>query len=168
MMRSQKILIYSGLALLVFAMTYGLWYAVFVEHQRLEQVGNSLAASFSAAAAGDMTTSVAQLSAYEDAKYLYVREVDAHSHWAGLAILLVMFGAAFQRVSFTERVRASVAVAFAGCSFVFPLSVLLENFDRGVLPRVLAAVTAAILIASLTMMAAAFARPASSDRRKSG
>jgi len=157
MSSSQKLLIFSGLALLIVAMGYGLWYAVFAEHQRLEQVGASLATSFASAASGDMQSSDRELHAYGQAKYMYVREVDAHSHWGGLAILLLLFGAVFDRVGFAERIRLWLAVALTASSFAFPLSVLLENLDHVQWPRVAAAVTSAILVVSMMTVAAGFA-----------
>lgn len=158
MSRSQQLLICAGLALLILAMGYGLWYAAFAEHQRLDQVGGSLAASFAGAAAGDMHGSDRQLHAYGEAKYLYVREVDAHSHWGGLAILLLLFGASFDRVGFTEHIRRWLAAALAASSFAFPLSIFLEEFDQGHWPRMLAVLTSAVLIASMMMVAAGFMR----------
>src|SRR5579864_1659793 len=158
MTTSQKLLVCSGLVLLIFAMSYGLWYAVFAEHQRLDKMGARLAASFAKAAVSDLQTSHAELGDYAEAKYLYVREVDAHSHWAGLAILLILFGAFFDRVRFTERTRSWLAAAFTASSFVFPFGVLLENFSHGLWPRVLATLAAGILIASMVMVAAGFMR----------
>jgi hypothetical protein len=155
---SQKLLICSGLALLILTMGYGLGYAVFAEHQRLDQIGSSLAATFATAATGDMPSSDRELDAYGRAKYLYVREVDAHSHWGGLAILLLLFGVVFNRVGFAERIRLWLAVALTSSSFAFPLSVLLENFNRGEWPRMAATVTSAILIVSMITIATGFAR----------
>ena len=155
---SQRVLIYSGLALLIIAMSYGLWYAVFAEHQRLDQIGGSLASSFASAAAGDAQASHSALRTYGEAKYLYTREVDVHSHWGGLAILLILFGAVFDRTRFSEHIRLWLAISLSTGSFAFPLSVLLQNFDHGQWPRVLAAVTSGILMVSMTMVAAGFIR----------
>ena len=158
MTRSQKVLIYSGLLLLILGMTYGLWYAVFAEHQRLDEMGGALAQSFASAAAGDLESSHFALHAYGEAKYLYTREVDAHSHWGGLAILLILFGAVFDRTGFAERTRLWLAASLSASSFAFPLSVLLQNFDHGEWPRALAVFTSIILIASMVMTAAGFIR----------
>ena len=162
MSRSQKVLIYSGLSLLILGMTYGLWYAVFAEHQRLDEIGGTLAQSFASAAAGDLESSHSALHGYGEAKYLYTREVDAHSHWGGLAILLVLFGAVFDRTGFAERTRFWLALSLSITSFAFPLGVLLQNFDHGEWPRLLAASTSIILIASMIMTAAGFMRASDS------
>ena len=162
MSRCQQILIYSGLSLLILGMTYGLWYAVFAEHQRLEEMGGALAQTFATAAAGDLESSHAAIHAYGEAKYAYTREVDAHSHWGGLAILLILFGAVFDRTGFAERTRFWLAVSLSASSFAFPLAVLLQTFDQGEWPRVLAASTSIVLITSMIMAAAGFIRASGS------
>jgi len=49
---SARLLILGGLALAAFGMLYGLHYALFVEHQTLDQLGGSLAQAFMHAADG--------------------------------------------------------------------------------------------------------------------
>jgi hypothetical protein len=158
MSRSQKLLVCAGLVLLIVGMCHGLWYAVFAEHQRLTQIGSSLAASFASASGGDLQSSRSALEAYGEAKYLYAREVDAHSHWGGLAILLILFGAAFHRVGFEERTRFWLASTLSASSCLFPLSVIVQNVDHGPLPRVAAALISFVLIASMMVVAAGFIR----------
>src|SRR6185369_1714524 len=51
---SRKLLIVSGVALAVWGMGFGLYYALLVEHQALDKIGGSLATSFADAASGDM------------------------------------------------------------------------------------------------------------------
>src|SRR5207237_1444333 len=82
--RARKVLVFGGLALAAFGMLYGLYYAVFVEHQTLDQMGGSLANAFVHAAQRQMADSRAALDAYASVKYDYVRQVDVHSHWIGL------------------------------------------------------------------------------------
>ncbi len=50
MNRARKVLVFGGLALAAFGMLYGLYYAVFVEHQTLDHMGGSLATAFVCAA----------------------------------------------------------------------------------------------------------------------
>jgi hypothetical protein len=158
MSRSQRLLIFSGLGLLILAMGYGLWYAAFAEHQRLDRIGGSLATSFASAAGGDMQSAHQELHAYGEAEYLYVREVDAHSHWGGLAVLLILFGAFFDRAGFGERTRFWLATALSASSFAFPLSVLLQTFYQAQGLRLLTALISAVLIASMMMVGAGFLR----------
>src|SRR5215475_15891399 len=81
--RSSRLLIIGGLSLVAFGMFYGLYYAAFVEHQTLDQMGGSLAQTFVHAAERNSDQSKAALDAYGATKYDYVRQVDAHSHWIG-------------------------------------------------------------------------------------
>ena len=46
MSQSRKLLVIAGLLLAVIGMIYGLWYAVFDEHQTLESMGSALADGF--------------------------------------------------------------------------------------------------------------------------
>ena len=43
------------------------------------------------------------IDTYAMVKYDYVREVDAHSHWIGLSMILIVLGAIFDRVGFSPR-----------------------------------------------------------------
>src|SRR5512135_102946 len=86
---SRGILIYAGVALVLVAMIYGLLYAVLVEHQQLDAMGGALAGSFVAAAEREPAQADPAMRRYADTNYAYVRQVDVHSHWSGLGLLLV-------------------------------------------------------------------------------
>jgi hypothetical protein len=60
-----------------------------------------------------------------------VRQVDVHSHWIGLGMLLMLMGAIFDRVAFSLRKRVWIAVALLSGAFVFPFGVLLQTFSHG-------------------------------------
>lgn len=159
MTRSRKILLFGGLGLAAFGMLYGLHYAIFVEHQTLDHMGGSLAQCFAAAAERKTEQSHAALEAYGSTKYDYVRQVDAHSHWIGLAMIAIVLGAAFDRVNFRESFRQLIAVALVVGSAVFPLAVLLQTYRHGSSPgRALAVAGSGLVIAALTATAWGFAR----------
>lgn len=158
MSQSRKLLIVGGLLLVILGMNYGLYYALFDEHQTLESITVALARSFSLAAGKDMDSARAALDAYAAAKFEYVREVDVHSHWSGLAFLLILFGIIFDQVGYPEHVRRFLAGAMVTGSFLFPAAVLLQTMYQGGVPKALAAVAAALLIASLAAVAVGFAR----------
>ena len=122
-----KLLIIGGVVLAVFGMLYGLHYAVFVEHQKLDQMGASLAEAFSQAAVRQMAGADAAVDSYASTKYIYVRQVDVHSHWIGLAMLLIMLGVVFDSVGFTERIRLWIAGTLLAGSVLFPLGVILQT-----------------------------------------
>lgn len=154
MSRSRRLLIVGGIALAVWGMGYGLWYAVFAEHQALDNVGASLAESFAAAADRNPAIVEASLERYREAKYVYDRQVDVHGHWIGLAMLLIVLGAGFDRVSFSERLKLFLALGLIVGSVVFPLGVLLQTMSHGALPRAVAIGGSALVIAALLGSAA--------------
>jgi hypothetical protein len=158
MSRSGKILILGGLLLVIWGMSYGLWYAVFDEHQTLERIGGSLATAYAHAAKREMPQAHAALDDYTAAKFEYVREVDVHSHWSGLAVLLFVLGLMFSQVRFEERARQWLAWTLVAGSFLFPLGVILQTVAHGPLTQGIAAVASGVLILALAAVAWGFAR----------
>ena len=154
---SRKLLVISGLALALWGMSFGLYYALAVEHQTLDKIGSSLATSFTNGAKGDLLAARESLQTYADAQYDYVRSVDVHSHWIGLAMLLIVFGVVFDRVSFPESRRMPLALMLVVGSVTFPLGVLLQTLDRGFLPQAVAAFGAGLVIIALAIIALSFA-----------
>jgi len=158
MSASRKLLLVSGLLLAIWAMTYGLWYAMFAEHQHLEGMGASLARAFTRAAERNMAEAHAAIRAYADTKFAYVRHVDVHSHWGGLALLLIIFGAIFDRLGFGERVRFRLAAVLLAGSVIFPLGVILQVVDRSWWPTALAMLGSGMVTVALAFVAWGFAR----------
>ncbi|MFQ5724326.1 MAG: hypothetical protein ACE5G6_07515 [Terriglobia bacterium] len=158
MNRSRKVLLVGGLLLTLWGMGYGLYYALLDEHPTLEFMGERLATGFAHAAEGEMAQAHAALDAYAQKKYEYVREVDVHSHWTGLAMLLILLGVIFDHVAFDERRRVWLAVLLVAASALFPLGVILQTVDRGLAPQLLAAASSGILVLALGAVAVGFAR----------
>jgi hypothetical protein len=149
MSSSRRLLIIGGIALAVWGMSYGLWYAVFAEHQALDNVGASLAGSFAAAADRNPPAMQASLDQYREGKYIYDRQVDVHGHWIGLAMLLIVLGIGFDRVNFSERSKLFLALGLLVGAVVFPLGVLLQTISHGALPRAIAIAGSAFVVAAL-------------------
>ena len=162
MSRSRKLLILGGTVLAVLGMLYGLHYAVFVEHQTLDRMSGSLAGAFAHAAERGGDDSQDALTAYRETKYDYVRQVDLHSHWIGLAMLLIVLGVVFDEVAFAERARFAVALAMLAGSIVFPLGVILQTVHMAPLGSVLAIAGSALVIAALGATAVGFMREGAS------
>jgi hypothetical protein len=158
MSAARRLLIFGGMGLAVLGMIYGVWYAVFAEHQELDGMGKSLATSFSAAAKGDSLASGAALQEYKEWKYAYDRHVDVHGHWIGLAMVLIVLGLAVDRVSFDERVKLLLGSALLVGSLAFPLGVLIETVGHGAGPQALALAGSALVIAALLGMTVGLAR----------
>ena len=155
---SRTLLIAGGLALIVFAMSYGLWYALFAEHQALEGMGASLATGFAQAASGNLSDAHRSIQQYAAIKYDYVRHVDVHSHWGGLAMILIVLGAMFDRVGFSEKIRLYLAATLVAGSVLFPLGVVLQTATTSGVASALAVAGSALVIAGLFFVAVGFWR----------
>lgn len=158
MKRSQHVLAVAGLSLAVWAMGYGFYYAVWVEHQTLERIGGSLAGAFQHAAVRETAASHASLAEYARAKYVYTRQVDAHSHWIGLAMVLMVLAALWDRLSFGENVRGLLAGALITGAYGFPLGVLLQNHLGGGIGQGIAVAASGLLIVAFGLVALGFSR----------
>src|SRR6266404_1922018 len=146
---SRRLLIVGGIALALWGMGYGLWYAVFAEHQALNAIGGSLATAFDASASRNLGAAEIAFRNYKEAKYIYDRQVDVHGHWIGLAMLLIVVGIAFDRVRFAERQKLVLACALLAGAAIFPLGVLLQTMSHGPLPRAIAIAGSALVIGAL-------------------
>lgn len=155
---SSRLLIVSGAALAIWGMSFGLYYALFAEHQALDKIGASLTAGFVEGAKGDLIAAHASLQGYADTQFNYVRSVDVHSHWIGLAMLLIVLGIAFDRGGFTEGRQMLLAWLLVIGSVAFPLGVILQTLDRGIIPQAVAAIGAGLVIIALAAVALGFAR----------
>jgi hypothetical protein len=160
---ARRLLLFGGIALALWGMSYGLWYAVFAEHEALDGIGASLTTGFVGAAERSSTSAASALSRYREAKYTYDRQVDVHSHWIGLAMVLIVLGIGFDRVGFTKRWRFLLASALFFGAGLFPLGVLLQTLSHGPAPRAIAIVGSALVIASLAGCTIGFARNSASS-----
>ena len=159
-MSASKLLIFGGLILAAFGMLYGLHYALFVEHQTLDRMGGSLATAFVDAAERNLPAAQLAIDNYAKTKYDYVRQVDAHSHWIGLAMLMIVLGVIFERVNFSEGIRQLIAFSLLSGSALFPLAVILQTYHHGAMVlKALAVAGSALVIAALVAIAWGFARP---------
>ena len=149
----RKLLILGGLALSLWGMGHGFWYAVFAEHQALDRIGASLTASFTNAAERKPAEAGAALLDYKEAKYDYDRQVDVHSHWIGLAMLLIIIGIGYDRVNLPERLRFFLVAALLLGAIIFPLGVLLQTLSHGAAPRAVAIAGSVLVIAALVGIA---------------
>ena len=158
MSAARRVLLIGGIALAIWGMGYGLWYAVFAEHQALDGIGSSLATGFAAAAERNPASTEAALVKYREAKYVYDRQVDVHGHWIGLAMLLIVLGIGFDRVTFSDHLKLMLALGLFLGAVLFPLGVVLQTMSHGSLPRAIAVAGSALVIASLVGIAIGISR----------
>jgi hypothetical protein len=154
----RRVLILGGIALALWGMSYGLWYAVYAEHQALDGIGSSLAAAFGDSADRKPEAAALHLDQYREAKYVYDRQVDVHSHWIGLAMLLLVLGIGYDRVGFSEKWKRLLAIGLLTGAFLFPLGVLMQTWSHSAVPRGLAIVGSALVVASLAATMIGLAR----------
>ena len=164
MSAARRVLLIGGIALALWGMGYGLWYAVFAEHRALDGIGSSLATGFAAAAERNAASSEAAIAKYREAKYVYDRQVDVHGHWIGLAMLLIVLGIGFDRVTFSDRLKLMLAWGLFLGAVLFPLGVLLQTWSHGGLPRAIAIAGSALVIGSLAGIAADLGRSLSAAK----
>jgi hypothetical protein len=157
-MNARQLLLFGGIALGLLGMSYGLWYAVFAEHQALDGIGHSLAASFQAAAGRNTDAAGQALLQYREAKYAYDRQVDVHGHWIGLSMLLMVLAIASDRIALTEKWKLLLAWTLFVGSVLFPFGVLMQTWSHEPFPRVVAILGSAMVIAALAAMAVGFLR----------
>ena len=150
MSSAKRILIFGGLALALLTMTFGLWYAVFAEHQALDGMGGSLTKALSAAATRNDGQIRKNMDEYREARYRYDRNVDAHSHWIGLAMLLIVLGIGFDYVSLSATLKRMLAWMLLAGSLSFPFGVLLQTATHTAVPKALAVMGSALVIAALS------------------
>jgi len=157
-MSARQLLLFGGIALAILGMSYGLWYAVFAEHQALNGIGVSLTTGFQAAAQRNLTDAEKALLKYRLAKYNYDRQVDVHGHWLGLSMLLIVLALASDQISIAEKWKFLLALGLLLGSVLFPFGVLMQTWSHGTLPRALAILGSALVIASLAGMVPGFLR----------
>jgi hypothetical protein len=158
MSNARKLLFAGGIILAAFGMLYGLHYAVLVEHQTLDRMGGSLASAFVHAAERRMPEAQGALDVYARTKYDYVRQVDVHSHWIGLGMLMIVLGVVFDEVAFGDRARFWIGLALLAGSVAFPLGVILQTANGGMVASALAVAGSVLVIAALGAAVVGFAR----------
>ena len=161
MSRARQLLVFGGISLAVLGMLYGLHYAVFIEHQTLDRMGGSLAQAFAHAAEGNVAEVDRSVDGYASIKYNYVRQVDVHSHWIGLAMLMIVLGAALDGIALEEHLQTRIAATLLAGSLIFPLGVILQTTSHSaVWASALAIVGSGLVTVSLAVLAWGFIRRA--------
>lgn len=148
-MSARQVLLIGGIVLAIVGMSYGLWYAVFAEHQALDGIGQSLASGFQAAAEGNSAGAQKALLQYREAKYAYDRQVDVHGHWIGLSMLLIVLAIASDRIALSDKPKLLLAWTLVLGSGLFPLGVLMQTWNRGSGPKAVAVLGSVMVIAAL-------------------
>jgi len=155
---AKRVLLLGGIALALLGMTYGFWYAIFAEHQALEGIGASLDRSFSAAANRSPAQSADAMAQYRRAKYDYDRQVDAHSHWIGLSMVLIVMGIGFDHIRLSRKSKLLLAWELLIGATLFPFGVLLQTVSQGAVPKAVAVIGSGLVVLALASAIAGFVR----------
>ena len=164
MSSAKRVLLFGGISLALLGMTYGLWYAVFAEHQAFDGIGVSLTNAFTAAARGNQELSAENLHQYRQAKYNYERQVDAHSHWVGLSMVLIVLVLGFDYVTFSAKQKLALAWALLLGSLLFPLGVMLQTVNHGIAPKALAVAGSGLVVLGMASAIAGVLRHTAEDQ----
>ncbi len=159
MNKTQKLLIIGGLVLALLGMCYGLYYALFDEHQTLQGMGVSMATGFTEAAENNLAEAHAAIETFGDIQFEYRREVHAHSHWISLGMLLIVLGMAFNQIAFNERHRFFIALILVSGATIFPLGVLLQTICPGLFASTLSICGTIAIITSFFFVTWGFIKP---------
>ena len=161
---AKQVLLFGGIILALLGMTYGLWYAVFAEHQALDGIGASLTNAFTAVANGNQELAAENLRQYRQAKYTYDRQVDAHSHWIGLSMVLIVLGLGFDYVTFSAKQKLALAWTLLLGALLFPLGVLLQTLSHGMAPKAMAIAGSGLVVLGMASAVAGVLRRPTPDQ----
>ena len=148
---SRKLLVFGGLALAIWGMGYGIWYAVFIEHQTLDGLGAALATGFIRAAENRMAESQAALADAAIAK-LCIRSPGGRS-WTldRIGTTILILGIEF-RPSWIRRAHAQCISPwrFWQARWCFLLACCLKYGIEGIGPQASQCIGSALVILGLS------------------
>jgi len=157
MRAENRILITTGLTLLAATIFFGLWYAIFDEHQTLVNMVESLTSAFAQAASGNVQQAHAAIDHYASTAAEYRLEVHFHGHFGFLGLIMILLGLVVHTLGFDEANRKRLAVLLGGSGFLFPVGVYLQIGPLAPAGHVLAVIgTIGIVLGMLVFVAGLF------------
>lgn len=153
MTSARSLLIVGGLVAAIWGMGYGIWYALFDEHQTLTAMGSNLAGGFIHAAAGDLDKARQSLEQFSRWSGEYTLEVHAHGHWIALGMLLMVLGLAIDALRYGQKTRYLLALMLLVGTFVFPTGILLQTTGLAIVGKVLSVLGSGLLLVSMFLVA---------------
>ena len=148
----QRLLIMTGVALIAFTMCFGVYYAIFDEHQTLVGMGQQMASGFVNAAKGDLTAAYSAFDSYGVISAEYHHEVHSHGHWGMLALVLLLLGIVFRNLAFTQQTCQRLAYLLCGSAALFPLGIILQIGALELVGKLFASAGAVGLIVGLILV----------------
>ena len=124
MTSANKTYIVGGLLLVLIGLIFGVYYAIFDEHQTLVAMGMAFAQSFLDAAGGNETGVAESIKVFRANSYEYIREVSFHAHIIELGTLALIIPLFAHRIGWDDDRKLLIARLFIVGSLVFALGVL--------------------------------------------
>lgn len=125
---ARRLLLLSGIALIVVGMIFGDFFAVFILHQNASRVGASLAAASHAALQGDafaVASNFANIGSFLENRGT---KVDAHVHAIEFGYLALLLAVLTPWIALSERTKRAVAWLFLAGSVLLPVGVFLIHY----------------------------------------
>ena len=152
MTSANKTYIVGGLLLVLIGLIFGVYYAIFDEHQTLVAMGMAFAQSFFEAAAGNETGVSESIEVFRANSFEYVREVSFHAHIIELGTLALIIPLFAHRIGWSDGRKLLIARLFIIGSLVFTVAVLAQTVALGPLTQGLAVMGSGLVIACVGIL----------------
>jgi hypothetical protein len=136
----------GGLVLVLAGLIFGVYYAIFDEHQTLVAMGTAFAQSFFEAAGGNEAGVTENIEIFRANSYEYMREVSVHAHIIELGTLALIVPLFSHRIGWSDGRKLLIARLFIAGSLVFCLGVFSQIFVLSVLTQALAVIGSGLVI----------------------
>jgi hypothetical protein len=127
-MGARRLLVLTGIGMILIGMLFGDIFAVFVLHQNAARVGSSLASAANAALIGD--ASAVGASFRKAGEFLENRgtKVDTHVHLIGFGYLALMLAIVQPWVAYSDAAKRRLAWLFLSGGVLLPVGVFLIHY----------------------------------------
>ncbi len=152
MTSANKTYIVGGLLLVLIGLIFGVYYAIFDEHQTLVAMGMAFAQSFFEAAGGNETGVSENIETFRANAFEYTREVSFHAHIIELGTLALIIPLFAHRIGWNDSRKLLIARLFIIGSLVFTLGVLSQTLAFSGVTQAMAVIGSGLVIACVGVL----------------
>ncbi len=152
MTSANKTYIVGGLLLVLIGLIFGVYYAIFDEHQTLVAMGMAFAQSFFEAAGGNEAGVSENIETFRANAFEYVREVSFHAHIIELGTLALIIPLFAHRIGWNDSRKLLIARLFIIGSLVFTLGVLSQTLAFSGVTQAMAVIGSGLVIACVGVL----------------
>ncbi len=152
MTSANKTYIAGGLLLVLIGLIFGVYYAIFDEHQTLVAMGMAFAQSFFEAAAGNEAGVSENIESFRASAFEYIREVSFHAHIIELGTLALIIPLFAHRIGWDDSRKLLIARLFIVGSLVFTLGVLSQTLAFSSVTQAMAVIGSGLVIACVGVL----------------